>query len=88
MNVIDYLLEPIQFSHPPAGAVNVLRGDPIEGPGGRWVPCATKIGGGLYCASLFKVGAGQKQVCAISETTRYPQDALIRARDFAALAAT
>ena len=87
MNVIDYLHAPIAFSSPPAGAVNVLRGDPIEGPGGRWVPCATKISDGVYCASLFKVGRGQKQVCAITESLRDPQDALVRARAFAASAA-
>lgn len=87
MNVIDYLRAPIEFSSPPAGAVNVLRGDPIEGPGGRWVPCATKISDGVYYASLFKVGRGQKQVCAITEVLRDPQDALVRARTFAASAA-
>jgi hypothetical protein len=59
------LLEPsIMVSSPPPGSVNVRIGKTVEGPGGRWVPCATRIAGGVYYSSLFEVGPGRRQVCS------------------------
>ena len=51
-------------TNPPPGAINVRVGDGVEGPGGRWIPCATKISEGLYYSALFEVGPGRKQVCS------------------------
>ena len=76
-----------EFSRPPPGSVNVLLGDPVEGPGGRWIPCVTKIEDDVYWPSLFRVGAGQSQVCAIASPTQVRDEALVKAIALAACAA-
>ena len=41
---IAKLLDPtLMVSGPPPGSVNVRIGKSVEGPGGKWVPCATEI---------------------------------------------
>lgn len=77
-----------KFSSPPPGSVNVLLGEGIEGPGGRWIPCATKIKDGAYYSGLFQVGPGQRQVCAANMPFYCPQKALSRAIKLASSAAS
>ncbi|MEO0691643.1 MAG: hypothetical protein AAFY90_02060 [Pseudomonadota bacterium] len=82
------LFDPVvMVSGPPPGAVNVLVGKTIEGPGGRWVPCATEIAGGVYCSSLFEVGPGRRQVCAANAPVNSVDEALSRAVALASSAA-
>lgn len=81
------LLDPsVMVSSPPPGSVNVRVGKTVEGPGGRWVPCATEIGNGVYYSGLFEVGPGRRQVCS-----DYPlpcaEEALSRAIELASTAA-
>jgi hypothetical protein len=76
-----------QISFPPEGAVNTRRGRPVEGPGGRWVPCATALEGGTFIACLFEVGAGRRQVCGDATPRLSETEALMRAADLAAIAA-
>lgn len=64
MNLTDLLGPTVQLSGPPPGSVNVRIGQGVEGPGGRWVPCATEIGTGTFYSGLFQVGPGKRQVCA------------------------
>ncbi|MEM9909862.1 MAG: hypothetical protein AAF922_03665 [Pseudomonadota bacterium] len=75
------------ISYPPSGAVNTLTGTPVNGPGGRWVPCATVLKGGAYVACLYEVGAGRRQVCGDVTPRASEQEALMRATDLAAIAA-
>lgn len=75
-------------SSPPPGSRNVRRGDPIEGPGGRWIPCATEVSRGLYYSGLFQVGPGQKQVCVPQYATCCAEQALRQAIDLAISAAS
>ena len=82
------LLDPsVMVSSPPPGSVNVRVGKTIEGPGGRWVPCATEIAGGIYYSSLFEVGPGRKQVCAADLPLQCAEKALLRAIKLASSAA-
>ncbi len=88
MSVIESIFVSTGFARPPPGSVNVLLGGPIEGPGGRWIPCATKVGDGVYWAGLFQVGPGQRQVCAVDKPLCCPNDALTQATALAIYAAS
>ena len=82
------LIDPsVVMSSPPPGAVNVLLGSGVEGPGGRWIPCATKIGQGVFYSGLFQVGPGRRQVCATGRPHECPAEALARAVELATTAA-
>jgi len=72
---------------PPPGSINVLVGTGVEGPGGRWIPCATAVPSGTYLSSIFEVGPGRKQVCASMTPMRSADEALSRAIALAATAA-
>ena len=78
---------PFAVSSPPPGSVNVSLGKIVEGPGGRWVPCATKVGGGAYYSGLFQVGPGRRQVCASDIVLPCAEAALSRAIELASTAA-
>ena len=78
---------PAAFAPPPPGARNIRLGARVEGPGGAWVPCATSIGAGLYVSSLFRVGPGQRQVCAADRPTRSVDEAFAHALELARTAA-
>lgn len=77
----------ITLASPPPGAVNVQYGTSIEGPGGRWVPCATRVANGHYCSSLFEVGPGKRQICAVNDRFDTPEAALTSAISLASTAA-
>ncbi len=77
----------LPVSAPPPGSVNVMFGKSIEGPGGRWVPCVTQVGDGLFCSSLFEVGPGRRQVCAATSRFRCADEALQSAIELASTAA-
>ena len=64
MHLANLLDRSVHVSSPPPGAKNVCLGKVVEGPGGRWVPCATEISAGVYYSGLFEVGPGRRQVCA------------------------
>ena len=82
------LLDPsVMLSSPPPGSVNVRVGKTVEGPGGRWVPCATEIACGMYCSGLFEVGPGWRQVCAANHPLPCADEALLRAIELASSAA-
>ncbi len=85
VNMFDY---PNHLSSPPPGAVNVDRGRPVEGPGGRWVPCATQVSSKSYVPGIFQVGIGMKQVCATDASFTCPGEALTHAEALARFAAT
>ena len=87
MTVANWIDDTTTLSSPPPGSVNVLIGKKVEGPGGKWVPCATKMADGAYYSGLFQVGPGQRQVCAASVSFRCPNEALSRAIDLASSAA-
>lgn len=74
-------------SAPPPGSVNVRFGKSVEGPGGRWVPCATEVADGVFCSGLFEVGPGRRQVCAANTRFRSADDALLSAIELARSAA-
>lgn len=82
------LLDPtMMVSSPPPGSVNVKVGSAIEGPGGRWIPCATRVKDGIYLSGMFQVGPGQRQVCFSNDPRHCPEDALSQAVQHASLAA-
>lgn len=87
MPVANWIDDTTTLSSPPPGSVNVLIGKKVEGPGGKWVPCATKVPDGAYYSGLFQVGPGQRQVCAASVSFHCPNEALSRAIDLASSAA-
>ena len=74
-------------SIPPPGSVNVLVGNSVEGPGGKWVPCATVIACDTYVSCLFEVGPGRRQVCVADRPLPCAEDALAQAIELAATAA-
>ena len=76
-----------ELSRPPAGSVNVKVGDLIIGPGGSWVPCATRAGK-HYLAGLFQIGPGQRQVCEVRQTFANERDAYFQAVKMATSAAS
>ena len=85
---IDKLLDPsLMAVSPPSGSRNVRIGEVVEGPGGRWVPCATEIAVGVYCPGLFRVGPGQRQVCAPDTALPCADEALLQAIKLASFAA-
>lgn len=77
----------IQISFPPSGAVNTLKGVPVEGPGGRWVPCVTALESGDFIACLYEVGPGRRQVCGDAIPHASETEALMRAVNLAVIAA-
>lgn len=87
MTLTHLLNNPATLSSPPPGSINVLVGKRVEGPGGRWIPCATKMEDGAYYSGLFQVGPGKRQVCAANAPLRCPNEALSRAIALASAAA-
>ena len=87
MKIVDLLDPSAMVSGPPPGSVNVRVGATVEGPGGRWVPCATESGCGVYFSGLFQVGPGRRQVCATDVPLRSADEALTRAVELAQSAA-
>jgi len=87
MNIAKLIHSSVTVSSPPPGSVNVRVGDTVTGPGGKWVPCATKIAGGVYCSSVFEVGPGRRQVCAADIRLHSADEALLRAIKLASSAA-
>jgi hypothetical protein len=77
----------ILVSCPPSGTVNVCKGNPVEGQGGRWIPCASAISDGAYVSCIFEVGPGRRQVCAVHDPTKTVEEALSRAIKLARTAA-
>jgi len=75
-----------ELSCPPPGSINVKVGNLIIGPGGSWVPCATRAGK-LYLAGLFQIGPGQRQVCEVRQTFANESDAFFKAVKMATSAA-
>ena len=85
---LDKLFDmPVHVSAPPPGSVNVQIGKAVEGPGGRWIPCASAVADGAYVSCVFEVGPGRRQVCATAYLTNSPEWALSRAIELAATAA-
>mmetsp|Transcript_29640 Transcript_29640/g.58625 ORF Transcript_29640/g.58625 Transcript_29640/m.58625 type:complete len:89 (+) Transcript_29640:813-1079(+) len=77
---IDQVLNALKHvSQPPEGAVNVRVGAAVEGPGGRWVPCASAIANGEYVPCVYEVGPGRRQVCGGQVPSTSESDALSRA---------
>jgi hypothetical protein len=74
-------------SCPPAGSVNVRIGNVVEGPGGRWIPCASITKDGAYLPCVYEVGPGRRQVCAANSPRVCADEALSCATDLAATAA-
>ncbi|MEM9843957.1 MAG: hypothetical protein AAF965_04100 [Pseudomonadota bacterium] len=68
--------------------MNVRVGHVVEGPGGRWVPCVTQVGEGVYYPGLFQVGPGQHQVCATDQALPCIETAFRRAVELASSAAS
>lgn len=87
MNVAELLHLTSTVTSPPPGAINVRIGKTVVGPGGKWVPCATQIPGGVYCSSVFEVGPGRRQVCAANTPTTCADEALSKAIAMACSAA-
>lgn len=87
MNFTNYLSNSASLSSPPPGSINVLVGKRVEGPGGNWIPCATRIADGSYYSGLFQVGPGKRQVCAADVALCCPNEALSRATELASAAA-
>ncbi len=87
MNLMSWLETPAKLSSPPPGSINVLLGRKVEGPGGKWIPCATKTSEGRYFSGLFQVGPGKRQVCAANVPLGCPKEALSRAIELASAAA-
>ncbi len=87
MNFAELLDMPVQVSSPPPGAVNVHFGNAIEGPGGRWIPCASAIADGAFVSCVYEVGPGRKQVCATNSATYNADEALTLAVELALNAA-
>ncbi len=77
----------VQVSCAPPGSVNVRIGNAIEGPGGRWIPCASEVADGAFVSCVYEVGPGRNQVCAANSPTYCLDEALARAIELAATAA-
>lgn len=85
---IDRLLDASSLvSCPPPGSVNVCIGNAVEGPGGRWIPCASAIADGAYVSCVYEIGPGRRQVCSAAAPTYSADEALSRAIDLAVTAA-
>ena len=87
MNLAKLFDKSVLVSCPPPGSLNVLIGNAVEGPGGRWVPCASAIEDGAYLSCVYEVGAGRRQVCSANCTTYCADEALSLAIDLAVTAA-
>lgn len=87
MTAADLLSLTQAVSSPPPGSINVRIGKTVEGPGGKWVPCATQVAGGVYCSSVFEVGPGRRQVCAANAPMTCADEALSKAIALASSAA-
>lgn len=87
MNLESLFDQSVQVSCPPSGSVNVRIGNAVEGPGGRWVPCASAIADGAYVSCVYEVGPGRRQVCAATPPTYCAEEALSRAIELADTAA-
>lgn len=75
-----------QISFPPPGAVNVRIGAALEGPGGRWIPCASSVAAGGYLPCVYEVGPGRRQVCGFDVPICSEDEALCRAIELAVTA--
>jgi len=85
---LDTLLDlSARLRPPPAGLVNVQVGRAVEGPGGRWVPCASVRADGAFVACLYEIGPGRRQVCADVPLLPSADEALRCAVDLAHTAA-
>lgn len=87
MSLTEFFDMSVQVSGPVPGSVNVRVGKAVEGPGGRWIPCASEVSGGTFVSCVYEVGPGRKQVCAASRPTSCAEEALSRAVDLATTAA-
>ena len=87
MDLAQIFAPSIAVTSPPPGAVNVRVGPTVEGPGGKWVPCATEIASGVYWSGLFEVGPGRRQVCASGCPMPSADEAFSHALDLASTAA-
>lgn len=87
MNLTKHICTSMLVSGPPRGAVNVIIGNAVEGPGGRWIPCASVNAFGLYVSCVYEVGPNRRQVCECTRQTSCPHDALARATELATIAA-
>lgn len=86
MKLAEHIDLPTHLLPPPPGARNIRLGSRIDGPGGNWVPCATAVGPGVYLSGLFRVGPGQRQVCAFDRPTASVDEALALAIELATTA--
>lgn len=86
MTLIEFSDPAYRLSSPPSGSVNVKVGKSIAGKGGEWFPCATRTGR-TYFASLFQVGPGKRQVCAVGMPLASEEAALSKAIELAVAAA-
>lgn len=85
---LDKLFETsVLLSCPPAGSVNAITGKAVEGPGGRWIPCASVVAEGAYVSCVFETGPGRRQVCAALPPETCSAKALSRAIELAETAA-
>ncbi len=75
------------ISSPPPGSINVRMGTPVEGPGGRWIPCASAIESGGFVSCIYEIGPGRRQVCAATPPFGCEEQALSRAVELAGTAA-
>jgi len=87
MSLAKLFEKSVLVSCPPPGTVNVCIGRPVEGPGGRWIPCASAIADGAYLSSVYEVGPGRRQVCDTTRLTYCANEALSHAIELAATAA-
>ncbi|WP_298842436.1 hypothetical protein [uncultured Roseobacter sp.] len=87
MSIHTLFDDSVLVSCPPAGAVNVLIGEAIEGPGGRWIPCASAIADGAFVSCVYEIGPGRRQVCSAAPPTYCADEALDRAVHLAETAA-
>ena len=87
MSITQFFEPSVFVSCPPPGSVNVRIGRAVEGPGGRWIPCASETAHGTYLACIYEVGPGRKQVCVGDRATHSIDDALSCATEVAATAA-
>lgn len=87
MNIAQLFDMSGQVTAPPPGARNVRIGEAVEGPGGRWIPCASALADGAYFSCVYEVGPGRRQVCAANRPTSNLDDALSHAIELAATAA-
>lgn len=75
-------------SSPPPGITNVRIGKAVEGPGGRWVPCASAVTDGAFLPCVFEVGAGRRQVSGSPAPLPSEDDAFAKAIELARTAAS